>query len=66
MTTKTSSCVDCGTTIIGERLRCPVCYEAHEASRMSFGKALVTWLVIVEIFVAVICGLVLAAKGCAS
>ena len=26
---KVSSCVDCGTTIIGERLRCPACHDAH-------------------------------------
>jgi len=32
--TKVSSCVDCGTTIIGERLRCPACHDLH-ASRFS-------------------------------
>lgn len=26
---KVSSCVDCGTTIIGERLRCPACHDQH-------------------------------------
>lgn len=28
-TPKVSSCVDCGTTIIGERLRCPACHDTH-------------------------------------
>ena len=28
---KVSSCVDCGTTIIGERLRCPACHDTHAA-----------------------------------
>lgn len=26
---KFSSCVDCGTPIIGERLRCPACHDEH-------------------------------------
>ena len=30
--TKVSSCVDCETTIIGERLRCPACHDTHAAS----------------------------------
>ena len=29
--TKISSCVDCGTPIIGERLRCPACHDFHAA-----------------------------------
>ena len=24
-----TSCVDCGTTILGERARCPRCHDAH-------------------------------------
>jgi len=32
---KTSSCVDCTTTIIGERLRCPACHDRHVASLLS-------------------------------
>lgn len=31
---KVSSCVDCKTPIIGERLRCPACHDLH-ASQLS-------------------------------
>lgn len=31
---KVSSCVDCATPIIGERLRCPACHDFH-AARMA-------------------------------
>ena len=27
--TKVSTCIDCTTTIIGERLRCPACHARH-------------------------------------
>ena len=30
-TAKVSTCVDCATTIIGERLRCPACHDLHAA-----------------------------------
>ena len=33
--TKISSCVDCATTIIGERLRCPACHDQHADSLLS-------------------------------
>ena len=33
--TKVSSCVDCGTPIIGERLRCPACHDQHAATLVS-------------------------------
>lgn len=29
---RTSSCVDCGTTIIGERLHCPTCHTTHASA----------------------------------
>ena len=32
---KISSCVDCATTIIGERLRCPACHERHAEKLLS-------------------------------
>ena len=32
---KVSSCVDCGTPIIGERLRCPACHDQHAAALVS-------------------------------
>jgi hypothetical protein len=31
-TAKVSICVDCSTTIIGERPRCPACHALHAAS----------------------------------
>jgi len=64
---RTSACVDCATPIIGDRLRCPSCRAAFEEMRgRSLGQVLLSWLVFVEIFAAVICGLVLATRGCAS
>jgi hypothetical protein len=33
--TKVSSCVDCGTPIIGERLRCPACHDQHAQALVS-------------------------------
>lgn len=33
--TKISSCVDCATTIIGERPRCPACHDRHASSLLS-------------------------------
>jgi hypothetical protein len=27
--TTVSSCLDCGTTVIGERARCPACHDHH-------------------------------------
>ena len=32
---KTSSCVDCATTIIGERLRCPACHDRHASGLLA-------------------------------
>lgn len=32
---KVSACVDCATPIIGERLRCPACHDAHVAQLSS-------------------------------
>ena len=29
VTSKVSTCVDCATTFIGERLRCPACHDLH-------------------------------------
>lgn len=39
--TKISSCVDCGTPIIGDRLRCPACHDQH-AERLVSGDDDVT------------------------
>lgn len=35
---KISSCVDCATTIIGDRLRCPACHNQHTASLLASGE----------------------------
>ena len=32
---KISSCVDCATTIIGDRLRCPACHDRHAENLLS-------------------------------
>lgn len=32
---KVSSCVDCATPIIGERLRCPACHDQHAANLLT-------------------------------
>ena len=32
---KISSCVDCATTIIGDRLRCPACHDRHADNLLS-------------------------------
>ena len=32
---KFSSCVDCATPIIGERLRCPACHDRHAGNLLS-------------------------------
>ncbi len=76
MTVRTSSCVDCATPIIGDRLRCPACHADHAevvarapvpspvSPRSSFGRVLLAWAVVVEAIAVVVCGLVLATKGC--
>jgi len=33
--TKVASCVDCATTLIGERLRCPACHDRHAVGLLS-------------------------------
>ncbi len=75
---QTSTCVDCGTTIIGERLRCPACHdqlaallaatngpEVSARPRPSFGRSLLAVTVVAEALIMIACGLVLAFRGCA-
>lgn len=63
---RTSVCVDCETPIIGDRLRCPACNSMFEETQgRSLGQSLLSWLILGEIFAAVICGCVLAMRGCA-
>jgi len=69
---KTSACVDCATTIIGERLRCPACHADHAdavaraplSAREGARKSLLSWVVLFEVLTMLICGLALATKGC--
>lgn len=35
---KISHCLDCETTIIGERLRCPACHDQHTTSLLASGE----------------------------
>lgn len=76
---RTSTCVDCGTTIIGERLRCPACHdriadtiaasdgpEVLTATPRSFGWILLASAVVIEALFMIGCGIVLAVRGCSS
>lgn len=76
MTLSVSACVDCDTTIIGDRLRCPACHDRHARSFVfedegevvvavpSTFKILLTWLVAAEMIAAIVAGCVLAVRGC--
>ena len=70
---KISSCVDCATTIIGERLRCPACHDRHAENRLSgdeavtspsVREAMLAWLGTVLILVVVVGFLVIAKRSC--
>lgn len=63
--TKVSACVDCGTTIIGERPRCPACHGIH-AAHVNRGSSLVRWAVAIEVLGIVVLAFVLLVKGCSS
>jgi hypothetical protein len=71
---KVSTCIDCGTSIIGERLRCPACYDRHataivdeviaQPSEASAIRILLGWLVVAEMIAAVIAGIAIVLRGC--
>lgn len=71
---KVSACVDCGTSIIGERLRCPACHDRHasavvdevivEPHEASIIRILIGWLVAAEMIAVVIAGFAIVVKGC--
>jgi hypothetical protein len=77
---KVSPCVDCATTILGDALRCPACHEAHahmleedaitaprprtDEIPLPGMRMFLTWLVGAEIVAAIICGMILAVRGC--
>ena len=78
LATKVSSCVGCGTPIIGEFLRCPVCHDrhvkAHEAPVSPPGdtgaKPSAIWqllfagFVLAQVVVVAVVLLMFAGKGC--
>jgi hypothetical protein len=35
-----STCIDCPTTIIGERLRCPACHQRHAAALLAMSMSM--------------------------
>lgn len=76
---KVSACVECGTTILGDRLRCPACHDEHarelvedaitaprarQPSGLSLGQSLLAWFVLLEVAVSAVLVGVLAARGC--
>lgn len=78
---KISTRVDCATTIVGERVRCPACHQRHAASSASWGDEdmtvprprhdtalgfLVRWTVVIELLVIGVLGLIVVARGCSS
>lgn len=79
---RVASCVDCETPIIGDAARCPACHARHVADlaedhdatvpRPRVGtadvasSALARWVVAIEVIGAVVLGLILVTRGCAS
>jgi hypothetical protein len=78
--TKVSSCVDCGTPIIGERLRCPACHDQHAADlvsgdedvtlprdrtpKSSIREALIAWLGTALLLAILVVLLLVAQRSC--
>jgi hypothetical protein len=71
---KVSTCIDCDTSLIGERLRCPACHDRHAAvvvdeviaqpREASVLKILLGWLVAAEMIAAVFVGIAIVLRGC--
>ena len=71
---KVSDCVDCGTAILGDRLRCPHCHDKHAKSIMAHAikdiappsvmRILLGWMVSIQIVAIVVLMMILAAKEC--
>lgn len=70
-----NSCVDCGTTILGERPRCPRCHDDHArtlvtdadvtATPRSAGQILLQYLVAAQFVAAIVLGAAIAlTRGC--
>lgn len=76
--TKVSSCVGCGTPIIGDRSRCPVCHDQHvklhvetvtpsgdqEAKPSAIWQVVFAGFVLAQVVVAVAVLLMFVGKGC--
>lgn len=60
---KVSACVDCATSIIGDRLRCPACHEQY-GQKESFGRVAISWVVFAELLVVLVCCFILVTRGC--
>jgi hypothetical protein len=71
---KVSACVDCGTTILGERLRCPAHHDEHARELEAIPplvevtgsplRTLFVLLVGMEVLVVIGCLVLLAVKSC--
>jgi hypothetical protein len=71
---KVSACIDCDTSIIGERLRCPACHDRHASAivdeviaqprEASAIRILLGWLVMAEMIAVVIAGIAIVLRGC--
>ena len=68
--TKVSTCLDCATPIIGERLRCAVCHDQHAVNLLdnerssSVGQMLDAAIGVVLFVVIIVLCLILAGRAC--
>ena len=68
---KVSSCVDCKTTIIGDRARCPACHERHKIE-VEIGKVkdrpisriVISWLLALQLAAIMVGLVVMALRSC--
>lgn len=63
MSASFSTCLDCGTPIIGARERCPACHDQH-SRKQSLGHVAISWVVFAEFIVILVLVGVLATRGC--
>ena len=77
---KVSSCVDCATTIIGERPRCPACHDRHAAALLgdddvtaprprpakvdALPSLFARWVATLELLIIIALGLYLGVRSC--
>jgi hypothetical protein len=68
---KVSSCLDCKTTIIGDRDRCPSCHEQHKIN-VEIGKAkdrplsriVISWFLAVQLIALMVGLAIMAFRSC--